>query len=515
MTTRRRVLKVFLSYARVDAESVVSLYEMLSAEKVDIWHDKRKLLGGQDWEREIRKAVRESDVVIICLSKEFNKKGYRQKEVRIALEESKLRPEGEIFIIPVCLEECDVMEDLQRWQRVDLYEEDGFENILRALCMRASEIGLTFRSKRSKSSKKVISQSGSEKLVPDYTLIKWLGMHSLVANPFGRVSIKSYPLYPEGVTRPVQWEAFMDPDPLFAHCPTAEDAQTLAFLLREECLPQKSVNQKGINRWIFPIWVWHQQTTPIQSPLLTLTSSAARAWLDILPTNPDLLLLMPLAEQNAVLELLYWSIGSNRAILNLLQLNGLKEDRTALALTRKISLFKKDRSNVNAPRDAVLISWLKIKPGDMERTYVILPMDSLYSVLPPWWFEQFNSLIPTLSMKGIVTKAIDSLSSPTSLSLSDINLSWSNDWLKRSLDGQFDAVMDKEEKLMGKSIRFPELFGPGVTDEKTTRKLISASHYSLARMLTLGNRLLQKHCEQELPEKYLSPDELDDILKVA
>ena len=49
---------------------------------------------------EIRKAVREVDVVVVCLSKQFNQTGFRQKEVRIALEEADKKPEGEIFIIP-------------------------------------------------------------------------------------------------------------------------------------------------------------------------------------------------------------------------------------------------------------------------------------------------------------------------------------------------------------------------------------------------------------------------------
>jgi hypothetical protein len=53
---------------------------------VDVWLDKEKLIPGQDWELEIRKAVRESDVVVVFLSKQFNQPGFRQKEVRLALE---------------------------------------------------------------------------------------------------------------------------------------------------------------------------------------------------------------------------------------------------------------------------------------------------------------------------------------------------------------------------------------------------------------------------------------------
>ena len=53
-----RPLKVFLSYAHADAAAVRSLYNRLVADGVDAWLDEEKILPGQDWEREIRKAVR-------------------------------------------------------------------------------------------------------------------------------------------------------------------------------------------------------------------------------------------------------------------------------------------------------------------------------------------------------------------------------------------------------------------------------------------------------------------------
>lgn len=138
MVSKRR-LRVFLAHARSDREDVRSLYYRLTRDGVEAWLDEEKLLPGQDWEYEIRRAVRESDAVIVCLSGRFNKqRGYRQKEVRIALEEANLLPEGEIFIIPARLEECEPPESLRRWQRVDLFEVDGYRKLLQALRQRAA-----------------------------------------------------------------------------------------------------------------------------------------------------------------------------------------------------------------------------------------------------------------------------------------------------------------------------------------------------------------------------------------
>lgn len=70
---------------------------------------------------------------MICLSKQFNQAGFRQKEVRLALDTAMQQPEGEIFIIPARLEECDVLESLKKWQWVDLFEGDGYKRLMQAL----------------------------------------------------------------------------------------------------------------------------------------------------------------------------------------------------------------------------------------------------------------------------------------------------------------------------------------------------------------------------------------------
>jgi hypothetical protein len=117
-----------------------ALYARLKREGVDVWLDKEKLLPGQDWKLEIEKVVNESDVVIVCLSKQFNQEGFRQKEVRWALDKAMEKPEGEIFIIPARLEECEILKSLSRWHWVDLFAEDGYEMLMRALRARADTI---------------------------------------------------------------------------------------------------------------------------------------------------------------------------------------------------------------------------------------------------------------------------------------------------------------------------------------------------------------------------------------
>jgi hypothetical protein len=131
---RLEQLRVFLLYARQDEEPVRRLYRRLLKEGADVWWDQAKLLPGQDWAFEIRKAIQRSDVVLACLSKQFNKQGgFRHEELRIALEKAASLPEGETFVIPARLEACDLPEPLRRWQRLDLFEADGYKRLIMIL----------------------------------------------------------------------------------------------------------------------------------------------------------------------------------------------------------------------------------------------------------------------------------------------------------------------------------------------------------------------------------------------
>jgi outer membrane protein assembly factor BamD (BamD/ComL family) len=140
----RQQLKVFLCHASGDKPAVRDLYKRLIAEGIDAWLDQERLLPGQDWRLEIPQAVRGSDVVVICLSKKsITKEGYVQKEIKFALDIAEEKPEGTIFLIPARLEDCTVPDRLNRWQWVDLFEENGFIKLLRSLKLRADAVGAT------------------------------------------------------------------------------------------------------------------------------------------------------------------------------------------------------------------------------------------------------------------------------------------------------------------------------------------------------------------------------------
>jgi class 3 adenylate cyclase len=87
--------------------------------------------------------VRESDVVLVCLSRgSINKRGYVQREIKSALDVADEQPEGSVFLIPLRLEDCDVPERLTRWHWVNLFEESGYARLLRSLRSCSTKIGI-------------------------------------------------------------------------------------------------------------------------------------------------------------------------------------------------------------------------------------------------------------------------------------------------------------------------------------------------------------------------------------
>lgn len=141
MPETKRPLKVFLCHASADKPKVRELYRYLRRRGIKPWFDEIDLIGGQDWQVEIPKAIATSDAIIICLTKNsVDKEGYIQKEIKFALDKTLEMPEGRIYLIPVRFEECEVPFTLSRYQWVDLFDQFGFTRLMKSLKTRAGQL---------------------------------------------------------------------------------------------------------------------------------------------------------------------------------------------------------------------------------------------------------------------------------------------------------------------------------------------------------------------------------------
>ena len=128
------MVKIFLCHANEDKPQVREVYQRLKAEGFEPWLDEEDLLPGQLWDQEIRRALRESDFILIFFSRNsVAKRGYVQREMKLALNAWEEVPEGQIHTIPVRLDDCEIPERFQRFQRADFFVENGYERLFRGL----------------------------------------------------------------------------------------------------------------------------------------------------------------------------------------------------------------------------------------------------------------------------------------------------------------------------------------------------------------------------------------------
>lgn len=129
--------QIFISYAREDEAKARMLYHDLRRIGAMPWLDKENLLPGEEWKMAIAAAIEKSDYFIALLSSEsVNKKGYVQKELRLALDVLEMIPPGKIYVIPARINECKPSHlKLRELNWVDLFPswELGIKNIQLAL----------------------------------------------------------------------------------------------------------------------------------------------------------------------------------------------------------------------------------------------------------------------------------------------------------------------------------------------------------------------------------------------
>ena len=100
--------RIFTSYSTEDFEAAEKIYDRLASEGFEPWMDRRDLVGGQKWKDEVPNALRNSEKILVLLSpRSLNKRGYVQREIKMALEILDEFPFGRIFLIPVMLGPCE------------------------------------------------------------------------------------------------------------------------------------------------------------------------------------------------------------------------------------------------------------------------------------------------------------------------------------------------------------------------------------------------------------------------
>lgn len=132
---------IFLSYASPDRDRVMPYFIRLKQRGFNPWIDQQKLLGGQNWDYEIRKALADAAIIVMFISNNsINRRGYVQREIKLALTKLEEKLIGDIYIIPVLLDQDAQRPDqLSDIQFLDCSDADFIDNLIAAINWQLAE----------------------------------------------------------------------------------------------------------------------------------------------------------------------------------------------------------------------------------------------------------------------------------------------------------------------------------------------------------------------------------------
>jgi hypothetical protein len=134
---------VFISYVREDSRRVDQLQRSLHAAGIPVWRDTADLWPGEDWRAKIRRAITDNALVFVaCFSRASlaRSKSYQNEELIVAIEQLRLRPPENPWLIPVRFDDCEIPDrdigggrTLSSIQRADLFGKRRSEGVVRLM----------------------------------------------------------------------------------------------------------------------------------------------------------------------------------------------------------------------------------------------------------------------------------------------------------------------------------------------------------------------------------------------
>ena len=141
--------QIFISYARADKLVVKNIYDKLAnLNSIKPWMDVNEILGGEKWDTVIRRAIRDSQLFLLCLSRNsIQRRGVLQREVKIALDVLEEKLETDIFLIPTWIEtgsvpQDDIPENLAEYECVNLSDPSGWDKLIKSIEVQLKKLDL-------------------------------------------------------------------------------------------------------------------------------------------------------------------------------------------------------------------------------------------------------------------------------------------------------------------------------------------------------------------------------------
>ena len=136
--------QIFISYASPDKVRVTPFYDALKKRGFNVWMDCQCLLAGQNWDFEIKRSFAKSSFVVAFVSaNSISRRGYVQRELKLALDKLTERLIDDIYLIPVLLDDNLALPDeLKLIQAIHASDSESYEKIANSINHQLIRIGI-------------------------------------------------------------------------------------------------------------------------------------------------------------------------------------------------------------------------------------------------------------------------------------------------------------------------------------------------------------------------------------
>lgn len=194
-------MKIFLSHSSKDKKIVRQISRALESQGYKTWLDENDILIGDSITNEIGKGLKESDVVLVFLSKHSVASRWVNNEWKIKFYEQV--NEGEVYVLPLLIEDCDLPTLLEDKNYADFSDLDSYETSLSNLIRTLRIIDLKNQKKKIEVSydnisifehtKELLDELEEEKIIlPNLDVIPIVGMLKKIRRSGKLIRLDSY-----------------------------------------------------------------------------------------------------------------------------------------------------------------------------------------------------------------------------------------------------------------------------------------------------------------------------------
>lgn len=330
--------------------------------------------------------------------------------------------------------------------------------------------------------------------------------HNLRRNPFGVSSTLLDPLIWNRWGSPEKEEWLLSPSPLVISLIHPDDGKIAAMYWSYLYMN----NYQACERPVKGEFILCARLTPLEdfsnTPLLQMTQSIARAWLEILPVSPWVALDLPDPQRSQLGELLVWYMGDFHALRKYLENSQKEREKERNTLETFLYWMKKEieKREIHSLSNETLMDWCALRPFGSQYTYLFL-QDAAFpeqETLHARWWQLFSELLPKCLARKIVPKVFTPFQNSPLEGLRRTLLKWESAQLQNMLRDRFKFVGGED---------FEQLF-ISFDVEQAREMFFNACRGSYGRMLRLGQALVYNHAERFPGEKYISLDELTAVI---